>query len=60
MSKSKNSEYCVIDHANKQADRLRENPNVGLLRRAKLRAGDLSEPSRRDSDLVRGRSGKTC
>jgi len=59
MSKSKNSNYCVLDHANKQADRLRRNPNVGLIARVKRQAAGSPDTSGGDTDLVRGRSEKT-
>jgi hypothetical protein len=60
MSKSKNSNYCVLDHANKQGDRLLRNPNVRLIGRVKRRAADLPESSGGDADPARRRSEKTC
>jgi len=60
MSKGKNSNYCVLDHANKQADRLRRNPNIGLIVRVKRRTADLRESSGVDADPVRDRSEKNC
>ena len=37
MSKSHKKRYCVIDHANKQSDRLGTNPNRALQRRERAR-----------------------
>lgn len=34
MSKEKDRDYCIIDHANKQVDRLRVNPNRASSRQA--------------------------
>jgi hypothetical protein len=37
MSKGKGKDYCLVDHSNKQIDRLRDNPNRASLRQATQR-----------------------
>ena len=50
MAKKNSKAFCVIDHANKQADRVRPNPNRKKLR--SLRAsGSVPEDT---VDAVRG------
>jgi len=50
MAKKNNEAFCIIDHANKQADRERPNPNRKKLR--SLRAcGAVPEDT---TDAVRG------
>jgi hypothetical protein len=43
MSKSDDRQFCVLDHANKQADRQRVNPIRVNGRRAKSRSGKMMD-----------------
>lgn len=42
MATNRKRHYCVIDHANKQGDRDRVNPNLASQRRARYRRTEAS------------------
>jgi len=59
MSTEKDRQFCIVDHANKRTDRLRDNPNRASARQATQRREAASTIPSGAADVDNESTGKT-